>query len=129
MRLLPELTAENTDFWTGGAKGQLLIAFCDNDHAIHPPERACPTCLSRNVATRPVSGRGSLASWTINRQQWAPDMAVPFALGIVALDDVPSVRITARLEGVDLDTIAIGDPVTVDFEEAGPIWFPIFRAT
>ena len=26
---LPELTAENTAFWTGGERGELMIALCD----------------------------------------------------------------------------------------------------
>src|SRR3546814_7412681 len=37
MRPLPELTTENTAFWTVGAQGRLMIAFCGAcRHAIHP---------------------------------------------------------------------------------------------
>lgn len=128
MRLLPELTPENTPFWTGGELGELRIAFCDAcDHAIHPPQVICPVCLHRSVSVRPVKGSGTLYSWTINRQQWSPDMTVPFALGLVDVDGAPGVRITARLIDPDLESIAIGDRVQVDFEQAGAIWFPVFR--
>ncbi|MGK2912514.1 MAG: Zn-ribbon domain-containing OB-fold protein [Sphingobium sp.] len=128
MRLLPQLTEENRAYWTSGETNELRIAFCDScDHAIHPPEVICPVCLGRSVTTRPVNGTGTLYSWTINRQQWAPDMPVPFALGVVDVDGAPGVRITARLIDVDLDAIAIGDRVQVDFERIGPIWFPVFR--
>ena len=37
MPALPELTPENTAFWTGGERGELRIAFCaDCERAIHP---------------------------------------------------------------------------------------------
>lgn len=128
MRLLPELTAENRAYWTGGAVGELRIAFCDAcDHAIHPPQLICPFCLGRSLTTRPLSGDGTLYSWTINRQQWSPDIPAPFALGVVDVDGAPGVRITAQLIDVDLDAIGIGDRVQVAFEQVGPVWFPIFR--
>ena len=55
MRPLPELTPENTAFWTGGAQGELIIAFCgDCDHAIHPPQLVCPKCWSEAVEFKTV---------------------------------------------------------------------------
>src|SRR5882762_10001192 len=67
MRLLPELTTENTPFWTGGARGELMIMHCEQcDHAIHPPELVCPICLSRTVAPRAAKGTGSIYSVTVN---------------------------------------------------------------
>lgn len=128
MRILPELTPENTAFWTGGERGELRITFCEAcDRAIHPPELTCPVCLDRKTTLRAVTGTGTIYSFTINRQQWAPDMVVPFALAVVDLDDAPGVRITARLIEVDLDAVAIGDRVEVLFEQCGTIWFPLFR--
>jgi uncharacterized OB-fold protein len=127
-RIFPELTHENTPFWTGGERGELMIAHCGKcDHAIHPPQVICPICLSRDVAARPAKGTGVVLARTINRQQWAPDMVVPFALAIVGLDDEPGVRLTARVIDCDPETVAIGDTVTVGFENDRDIWFPVFR--
>src|SRR3546814_20164678 len=84
MRPLPELTAENTAFWTGGADGKLLIAFCAAcDHAIHPPQIICPKCWSETVENRPVPGTGTFYSYTVNHQPWPHGLAVPFALAAV----------------------------------------------
>jgi uncharacterized OB-fold protein len=128
MQIRPELTPENTGFWTGGAKGELRITFCDAcNHAIHPPELTCPVCLGRDTTPRAVTGNGTIYSFTINRQKWAPDMVVPFALAVVDLDDAPGVRITAKLVGVDVDAVKIGDPVEVLFEQNGDVWIPQFR--
>lgn len=126
-RIFPELTAENTPFWTGGERGELMIVHCDAcDHAIHPPQPICPVCLSRAVTARAAEGTGTVIARTINRQAWSPDMAVPYAIAVVELDGEPGVRITARVEA-DPEAVAIGDRLTVAFEEEKGIWFPLFR--
>lgn len=125
---LPDVTAENEAFWTGGAVGELrIMACCKCDHRIHPPQLVCPKCLSRDVAPVVASGRGTIRSYTINRQQWLPDLKVPYALAIVDLDDQPGVRLTAMVETDDLATVAIDAPVVVDFEPRDDVYVPFFR--
>ena len=65
-------------------------------------------------------------TFTINRQQWIPDLEVPYALAIVDLDDQPGVRITAQLRCDDLADIAIGKPVSVAFEQREEVFVPYF---
>ena len=105
-RILPELTPENTPFWTGGARGELLITHCDAcDKAIHPAQVVCPACLS-STTPQPAKGTGTVLARTINRQQWAPDMVVPYALATVELDGEPGVRITTRVVDADPESVA-----------------------
>jgi uncharacterized protein len=126
MRLLPELTTENTPFWTGGARGELMIMHCGQcDHAIHPPELVCPICLSRTVAPRAAKGTGSIYSVTVNHQQWLPGLEVPYALAVVDLDGEEGVRITAQVVGTEPNDVTIGQKVRVQFDQAGDdIWIP-----
>lgn len=125
MRPLPELTAENTAFWTGGAKGQLIISFCkDCSHAIHPPQLICPACWSEAVEPRAVTGTGMVHSFTINHQRWTPDMEVPFALAVVDIDGAPGVRVTAEVVNTDPDAIRIGDRMAVRFLNIEDVWLP-----
>ena len=125
MRPLPELTAENTAFWTGGAEGKLMIAFCkDCAAAIHPPQLVCPKCWCETIESRAVAGTGTVYSYTVNHQPWAPDMAVPFALAVVDLDDAPGVRVTAEVVNVDPETVAIGHRMRISFLNLGDIWLP-----
>jgi uncharacterized OB-fold protein len=125
MRPLPELTPENTAFWTGGAEGRLMIAFCsDCDHAIHPPQIVCPRCWSERVESRAVAGTGNVYSFTVNHQPWAPDMAVPFALAVVDVDGAPGVRVTAEVVNADAESVAIGQAMRVTFLNIDDVWFP-----
>ena len=128
MRPLPELTAESTPFWTGGERGELLIAFCDDcAKAIHPPQLVCPDCMSRNVVPRAVQGTGTIYSFTINHQQWLPDMKVPFAIAVVDVDGAPGVRVTAPVTSDDPSTVHIGQRVTIGFERSEDVWLPVWR--
>jgi uncharacterized protein len=128
VQIMPELTPENTAFWTGGRIGKLMIAHCNPcDHSIHPPQVICPKCLSRSVTSRPAIGTGTVLARTVNRQQWSPDSIVPYALAVVELDGEQGVRITASLVECDPEKIAIGDQLEVTFEQHQDIWLPRFR--
>lgn len=125
MRPLPELTPENAAFWTGGAEGKLMIAFCkDCDQAIHPPQIVCPRCWRESVETRAVAGTGRVYSYTINHQPWAPEMQVPFALAVVDVDGAPGVRVTAEVVGADPESVAIDQTMRVTFLNIDDVWFP-----
>lgn len=125
MRPLPELTPENTAFWTGGAEGKLMIAFCgDCEHAIHPPQLVCPKCWSETVDFRAVSGSGAIYSFTVNHQPWAPAMTVPFALAVVDIDGAPGVRVTAEVVGTDPEAVAIGQRMRATFLNIDDVWLP-----
>lgn len=128
MRPLPELTSENTAFWTGGARGELMIAFCDDcTAAIHPPQLICPTCQSRNVAPRPVAGTGTVYTCTVNHQPWLPDMAVPFAIAVVDVDGAPGVRVTAPVDCAEPGSVRIGQRMAIGFEQGEHVWLPLWR--
>ena len=127
-RILPELTPENTAFWTGGERGELMIAHCDAcDHAIHPPELVCPVCLSRSVTPRAAAGTGVVHSYTVNHQAWLPGLKVPYVLAVVDLDGESGVRLTAELIDIDPDSVAIDQRVAIDFLQAEDVWIPQFR--
>lgn len=125
MRPLPELTTESTAFWTGGADGKLMIAFCnDCAGAIHPPQVVCPKCLSENVSSRAVAGTGTVYTFTVNHQPWMPGMAVPFALAVVDVDGAPGVRVTGEVVGTSPDAVAIGQKMRVGFLPLDDVWVP-----
>jgi uncharacterized protein len=125
---LPELTPENTAFWTGGEHGELRIAFCaDCERAIHPPQVVCPGCLSDRVEPRAVAGTGTVYAFTVNHQPWLPDMEVPFALAVVEVDGAPGVRVTARVIDTEPEAVRIGQRMQVAFSRLEDVWLPEWR--
>src|SRR5690349_12822465 len=72
-RILPKLNDKNRDFWTGGARGELRFWRCQEcGYYIHPPAPICPMCHSKHMKTEAVSGRATLATFTVNYQAWMP---------------------------------------------------------
>ena len=124
---IPEITDENEAFWTGGGKGRLLVTTCrDCGYRTHPPTPRCPSCFSENVSPEPVSGRGRVYSFTINRQQWMPDLEVPYVVAVVELDEQPGLRLLTNIVECDVAAVRIDMPVEVRFVERGAAFIPVF---
>jgi uncharacterized OB-fold protein len=124
---IPAITDENRAFWTGGETGRLLVTHCDDcGFWTHPPVPRCPSCYGENVAPAPVSGRGRVYSYTINRQQWSPGLEVPYVIAIVELDEQPGLRLLTNIVGCPVDEVAIEMPVAVEFVHRGDVFLPVF---
>jgi uncharacterized OB-fold protein len=138
LRLTPNPTAESRPFWTGGERGALLIFRCHScGHFFHPPGPACWRCQSINVAPEPVSGRATVAAYTVNRQPWTPGLEPPYIVAMVELAEEPDVRLISNVVGIAPDAVTVGMPVEVFFEdwtavsgeEDSRVWLPLFRPT
>ena len=126
-RLLPRLSDDVAFFWTSGADGVLRLLRCNNcQFFIHPPGPVCPRCLSRDLGPQAVSGRGQVATYTVNYQQWIPG-SDPYIIAWVALDEQPDVRLTTNLVEVEPDDVVIGMAVEVVFEQSEDVYLPLFR--
>ena len=125
---IPQITDENGAFWTGGRDGELLITRCTScGYWIHPPSPRCPKCLSDRIEPSAVSGRGTVYSYTINRQAWVPGLEVPFVIAIVELDEQPGLRLMTNIVDCTPEEVEIGMPVEVAFVERGEAFVPIFH--
>ena len=127
-RHLPIVTDSNRPFWQGGKSGKLVIQQCQAcGEYIHPPGPICPSCHSRDVKAVPVSGRATVATFTINRQLWEKGLEAPYIVAIVELDEQKSVRITTNIIDCAIGDVVIGMPVEVVFEQNEDVWLPLFR--
>src|SRR6478672_5557653 len=67
-RPLPVIEPPATEYWDGARRGQLVIQHCDTCRAwVHPPQFTCPGCGSETLDARPVSGLGTIYSFSIMR--------------------------------------------------------------
>jgi uncharacterized OB-fold protein len=125
--ILPALGLENAFFWTAGADGELRFQRCqDCGQYLHPPMPICRSCRSRSIAVEAVSGRGVVEAFTVNHQQWFPDIPPPYVVAIVSIEEDPAVRLTTNVVGCEPDEVRIGMPVEVSFRHVEDVWLPVF---
>lgn len=126
VRKLPALEPETAFYWQAGKDGVLKICRCQScQRYIHPPLPRCPACQGE-VQPEAVSGRGRVASYTINRQQWLPGMKVPFVFAAVELEEQKELYVMTNITGCPVDAVHRGQLVEVGFELHEDIYLPVF---
>ncbi len=126
-RLLPRVDQDNGFFWTSGADGHLRFLRCRHcRYFVHPPAPRCPECLSEDVTPEVVSGRATVVAHTVNVHGWIPG-SEPYVIGLVAINEQESVRLTTNLIDVEPEDIRTGMAVEVVFEENDDVFLPLFR--
>jgi uncharacterized protein len=119
-RPLPVPDDVSGPFWAAAARHELTVARCGDCKAFTiPPDLVCPHCGSTDprFAFEPVSGRGTVRSWTVVRQSFLPGFDVPFLLVDVELAEQPELRMIGRLLDGPGTRLSVGDPVAVAFED------------
>lgn len=131
-RVLPLVTDANRHFWTGGEHGELRFLRCQVcGEYVHPPQPICPRCHSKELAPEAVSGRATVATYTVNHHAWMPGPELPYVVAIVEIVEQPGVRLTTNVVGCAPEAVHIGLPVKVVFEyhadADGEVWIPLFE--
>jgi uncharacterized protein len=126
--MVPTLTKANRPFWTGGARGELLILRCDAcGHWVHPPSKPCPSCGGGELTPQATSGKGTIFSVTVNRHPYNPAVPLPYVIAIVELVEQADLRLITNIVNCDPDEATIGMPVRVLFEQHDNIFVPLFE--
>jgi uncharacterized OB-fold protein len=131
-RLLPELSERTRRFWTAGGEGRLELLRCTQCGTyVHPPAPRCPHDQATDLTWAPVSGRATVATFTVNHQAWMPGPELPYVVAIVEIAEQPSVRLTTNVVGCAPEAVRIGLQVRVTFEHHadpdGDVWLPLFE--
>lgn len=131
MRPLPVADELSRAYWDGARRHQLTVQRCGRcGKWTHHPRSACAACGSAELVPTPVSGRGTVYTWTVSHYVGAPGFegAVPYVIVLVQLDEDATLRIVANLRGCPPDRIRAGMPVEVDFEDLEDgVTLPQFR--
>ncbi|HEV7862189.1 MAG TPA: OB-fold domain-containing protein, partial [Acidimicrobiia bacterium] len=82
---------------------------------VHPPQASCPRCLSLRLAPEPVSGRGTVYSFTVANREFAPGIMPPYVVGLVDLVEQEGLRLVTNVVNVAIGDVRIGMAVRVLF--------------
>ena len=129
MAVVPERTELTAPYWDAAREGCLVVQECQSCREIwHPPLLRCPHCHSADLGWRPVSGDGTVYTYTVVRHptHYAFAGQIPYTLALVALAEGP--RLVTALVSVEPGEVRVGQPVRVVFREvADGVALPYFE--
>ena len=128
-RPTPAPDAVSARFWEAAAHGELLVQECPVcGHRQFYPRAACTAC-GADPEWLTCSGRGTVHTFTIIRQNHAAPFRdeLPYVVAIVELDEGP--RLMGNVTGCEVDDVHVGMPVEVymviaDEDVGVPMWRP-----
>ena len=117
-------------YWEAAARHELALPCCDDCGLVFfPPRQSCPGCWSGELSWQPMSGEGTV--WTFTEvhvpfydDTWADD--VPYVVAVIELDEGP--RLLSNIVDPDMDRLATGGRVEATFEDRSDgVTLPVFR--
>jgi len=119
---IPVADAASEGFWKAAADHVLAIQRCTEcGWFSYPPVVICHGCLSpnRSFAYEPVSGRGTLKTWTVMHNAFLPGFQgdLPYVVAEIQLAEQEGLCLVMQLIGADPATLRIGLPAEVVFED------------
>lgn len=129
-RLIPPTTALTAPYWEAAARGELVIQTCRScGFRPFPPRAHCPACGASELTWQPVSGKGSVYTYTVARRAPHPVFAeqCPMVIAVVELEEGP--RLMTNVIGCDPAEVSVGMAVQVDFDpiDDSDLMLPVFR--
>ncbi|HXQ47810.1 MAG TPA: OB-fold domain-containing protein [Caulobacteraceae bacterium] len=112
--------SDTAPYWTAAAQRILSLPQCRACGMIlFPPKARCPDCLHEHLEWTVLSGRGTLYSYCVMHMRLIPGFEPPYVVGVVELAEQAGLRITTNLLHCAVETVRIGMPLEVVFEERG----------
>lgn len=118
-------------YWLGIRAGQLRFPKCAKCGRFQwYPETLCPHCGSGVFDWTQIAPAGHVFSFTVIRRSLLPSFAerVPYVVGVISMDEAPSVRLVTNIIECDPKDVQIGRAVQIvvrETESDGPLPFAL----
>lgn len=112
----PAIDWESRPYWEGAGRGELVLQRClDCGTVQHRPRGLCASCLSDDIEHFVASGRGTVYTYSVVRQNQMPAFreAVPYVVSYVELEEGP--QLLTNIVGCAPEDVSIGMAVRVEF--------------
>ena len=118
----PVLDDVSRPFWEACNERRLTVQNCTAcDRKQFPPEAKCANCGSdQNLEWREVTGHGVIDGFVVvsDSRIVAFQDRQPYNVGIIALQEDPTIKFFANLPGTPLEDVPVGAPVELTFEDS-----------
>jgi len=123
-KAIPVADERDAPYWDGAKEGKLVLQHCAACGLISAqPRVVCPRCHGEAFEWKPVSGKGTIHSYTIVHQTTSPGFQeeVPYVVCHVQIDEESTCYVTANLlvDPSEHERLTISLPVEVTFEDRG----------
>jgi uncharacterized OB-fold protein len=123
-KFLPEgIPDSQLPFWASLKERAVRVQRCDDCRTYrYIPKDICPRCQGDRATWTPISGRGDVYTYTVVRRAPTPayQAEAPYVLAHVTMAE--GFRMIASLTGVDPQSVRIGMPVEIAYEDVTPEW-------
>lgn len=121
-KFLPEgIPPTQQPFWDSLKEHAVKVQRCaDCGRYRYIPKEICPNCYSENATWTEISGHGIIYTFTVVHRAPTPayQAETPYALVHATMDE--GFRMIARLRTDTPESVAIGQPIRVAYEDATP---------
>lgn len=125
-RFLPVPSKISKPFWDSCRDGRMQIQRCD-DCGVHAfyPVYICPECASRKLTWTPVSGRGTIFTFTVADRSTF-ETSGPLVVALVELEE--GAMMVTNIVTASPETLEIGAAVRLTYEKiSDEITLPMFE--
>jgi uncharacterized OB-fold protein len=113
---------DSRPWWDALGRGELVLQRCDACDAWRwPPRAACNRCGSFATRWEQISGRGTVASWIVNRHTFGGAVPAPSVVLMVRIDEQSDVLLPGAFDGdPEGRDLVLGADVEVTVDVAAP---------
>jgi len=124
VRPRPHADRDSAEWWAALGRHELVLPRCAACGTWRwPPRAICGRCGSLDWSFAPAAGRGTVASWVVNRHGFGGAFPLPSTVLLVRLAEQDDLLLPGGWSGAaDGSDLAMGLPVVAGFEDvpAGP---------
>jgi uncharacterized protein len=130
-RPLPSVAEPDTGpFWAATKDHQLTYQWCGTcGRVVFFRRTFCPGCGARDLETRVSAGDGTVYTFTVVRQHMAPFFRSILPYVVAYIDLAEGFRMMAGIITDDVDSVAVGQHVRLEWEDHEDCAIPLFRVT
>jgi len=116
-RPAPVLDPDSAPYWSAAREGRLVVQRCESCGRHQLYGRALCKFCGGEVSWVDASGKGTVATFTVIRQNYSRPFRdwIPYVVALVDLEEGP--RVMTNIVGCEPDDVAIGMRVLARFEE------------